>query len=501
VRYGLVGEPTSLNPLFLSGFWRAMISELAYEPLLRLGPDGREIPALATEVPTKKNGGISTDGRHITLHLRHGTVWSDGAPVTSADVKFAVDELLNPANVIASRSGYDKIQAMHLPDSQTIVFDLARPDPSLIAAMSFVVPLPKHLLGTYADLNRVPYNARPVGNGPYTVVEWRRGDVIRLEANSRYWRGRPSIPHIDLKIIPSASTAMLQMKTHEIDLLRALPAQIDLLPTAGISRHQVSSLSWTQIGFHFSTPALADLRVRRAIMLAINREKLAAAFGHGLYTTDRPMLPMFQWAFDPAVSVPRFDAVAASRLLDEAGWKIGPDGSRRKDDHILSFDMVYPAGGDSGVPVTVAADLAQVHIHVDQRSVTPSVLFDTAAAGGILANGKFDLALISLQTNTDPDMSWLYACDQRAPAGYNWWNYCNPRLDADLKAETSTFDISRRTRALSAVQRRLIDDVAFVPLYRNDSLWVGADWLHGLQPSAYDPFWNVYDWTISDASK
>jgi peptide/nickel transport system substrate-binding protein len=291
---------------------------------------------------------------------------------------------------------------------------------------------------------------------------------------------------------------MLELKTHELDLVSVLPSEVDRVPVGGVARYQSPSLSWNQILFNYANPAFSDARVRRAIMLAIDREKLATVAGHGLYTTDRILLPIFQWALDPTVLWPKFDAAAASRLLDAAGWNVAPDGVRRKGNQALSFELVYLAGGDAVLPTIVAADLAQIHIHVDQRSVQSGLLLNTAAAGGILATGKFDLALISLQTNPDPDISWLFACDQRPPVGFNPSKYCDPALDADFNAERSTFDRARRMSALASVQRRLSKDVAFVPLYRVDRLWVGADWLHGLQPSPYSPFWNVFAWTVGD---
>jgi peptide/nickel transport system substrate-binding protein len=418
--------------------------------------------------------------------------------VTSADVKFTVDALLNPKNIIGSRSGFDQITAMRTPDAQTIVFELKRPDASALAAIEQQVPLPKHLLAAVDDLNHAAYNALPVSNGPYRVTAWRRGDDVRFEANDRYWRGRPKVPAIDVRIIPDAMTALLQFQTHEVDLLPVLPSQLSRLPATGINRAIAPTLAWAQIGFNFANPALADKRVRQAVMLAIDREKLATVVGHGLYTTERVMLPLFQWGLDPRVRLPAFDATAANRLLDAAGWTVGPDGTRRKGGQMLDLTMVYRAGGDGVLPATVAADLEQVHVHVEEKAVQASLLFNTAAAGGILATGKFDLALLSLQTNPDPDVSWLFACGQRAPVGFNFWQYCNRRLDADLEHQASTFDRARRARALASVQRELLADVAFVPLFRIDDLWASASWLHGLHPSPYGPFWNVYDWSIAD---
>jgi ABC-type oligopeptide transport system substrate-binding subunit len=139
-----------------------------------------------------------------------------------------------------------------------------------------------------------------------------------------------------------------------------------------------------------------------------------------------------------------------------------------------------------------------VHIHVDQKAFQTGLFFATAADGGILATGKFDIALFSLQTEPDPDVSWLYACDQQSPAGFNYWHYCNKQTDVSFARETSSFDRERRLRAIASIQRDLVDDAAFVPLYRIDALWASAPWLHRLDPSSYGPFWDVYDWSISD---
>jgi peptide/nickel transport system substrate-binding protein len=336
-----------------------------------------------------------------------------------------------------------------------------------------------------------------VGNGPYNVVEWKRGDAIRLLANPRYWRGRPAVSEIDLKIVPTSSTAMLQLRTHEVDLTYVPPVMVPQLPPAPIARSISPTIAWGELAFNFSQPALADRRVRRAIELAIDREKIAAVTGHGLEKTDHVLQPLFQWALDPKIDPPRYDIALANRLLDEAGWKADSQGVRRKASASLQFTMVYPAGGNGVLPATIASELEAVHVRVEQKAVQTPLLYETAKGGGILAGGKFDLALLSLQTEPEPGVSWLFGCDQRAPNGFNYWQYCNTRLDADSKDAKTTFDRSRQLRAFSAAQRQLIDDVAFVPLFRLDDMYAYADWLHGINPSVYGPFWNVYAWSIS----
>jgi peptide/nickel transport system substrate-binding protein len=497
VRFAQVNEPTSLNPVLLSGYDEASIAELLFEPLLRLGADSRWVPGLAVEEPTLRNGGISADGKTITVRLRPRTLWSDGAPVTADDVKFAVDQVLNPKNVIGSRAGFDQIAGMRVPNPQTIEFLLKRPNPSALAAIDQVAPLPKHLLGALADLNKIPYNGAPVGNGPYVLTEWKRGDYLRLSANPRYWRGAPKIASFELRFVPSVKTALLQLQTHEVDMIAVPPAYVEQVPVSGIARASAASLGWSQLTYNVANPLLADPAIRRAIALGIDRDALARVSGHGLFKTDRVMLPLFQWALDPAVEPPAYDPKAASALLDRAGWLVGADGLRHKGDATLSLTMVFGAGGTGIGPATVAQDLANLHIKIDQKPVGYELLYDTPAAGGTLATGKFDLAYIGLQTNPDPDVSWLFACNQRRPAGFNFADYCSAGLDAALETAGGTFERSARLRALAAVQRRLIDDNVFLPLFRIDDLYAFADWLHGIDPSPYTPFWNIYDWSAT----
>jgi peptide/nickel transport system substrate-binding protein len=339
----------------------------------------------------------------------------------------------------------------------------------------------------------------PIGNGPYRVTELKRGDHIRFQANPRYWRGKPNIPIIDLRIVPSVNTEMLLLRTHEIDLARVPASLVSQLPPSEFARSVVPSLGWMEVGFNLTNPILADTQVRRALMRAIDREKLAKVLGHGLYKTDRLMLPMFQWALDPTVNPPAFDPQAASQLLDDRGWRVGSDGLRHKDGQTLSLTMVFYGGGTGVLPATVGAELEHIHVAVEQKPVQEGLMWDTAAAGGVLATGKFDLALIGIATDPDPDIaSWLFTCDQREPVGYNFSHYCNPAVDADAAQAASTFDRERRSRYLRRVQHALLRDAAFDPLYRIDTLWAAAPWLHGIRPSAYSPFWNVYDWTVAD---
>ena len=125
--------------------------------------------------------------------MRRNVVWHDGAPFTSADVKFSYDALVNPNNNVASRHGYDLIRDVTTPDPYTVVVRMKRRYAAAVTNFfSDAAPnpiLPRHLLASYADLNRVPFNQAPVGTGPYKLLRWDHGQSIELVANDRYYLG------------------------------------------------------------------------------------------------------------------------------------------------------------------------------------------------------------------------------------------------------------------------------------------------------------------------
>jgi peptide/nickel transport system substrate-binding protein len=496
VRYAIVGEPRSLNPIFLEGAPFSIVSELIFEPLLRLGPGLRLEPALASEEPTQANGGISPDGKRITFRLRAGTRWSDGAPVTASDVAFTFEQAMNPKNNLGSRSGFDQIVSLSTPDPLTLVVQLKRPDAGALSVLEQQTALPRHLLSGFAELNRAPYNALPIGNGPYTVKRWVRGDRIVLEANPLYWRGAPRIETIEIHPVASAKSALLQLQTGEADLIQVPANYADQIPP-GVPTARAPSLRWTQLTFNFANPVLRDRRVREALIRGIDRERLAQVAGHGLYVADRPMLPLFQWALDPGAVFPAYDPSVAARLLNEAGWIADTGGVRRRGSQALELTMIYRAGDDEVAPATVAAELAQIGVRIDLKAFPPGLLYATAADGGPLLGGRYDVAFIGLQTNPDPNPSWLFGCAQRPPVGFNSAGVCDAELDRALAADASTYDRAARVRALASAQRILVNEALFDPVYRVDQMWAYAGWLHGIRPSAYSPVWNVYEWSVS----
>jgi peptide/nickel transport system substrate-binding protein len=197
LRIGMTSEPNSLSPLFALSDYEELVDRLIFDVLVGLDANGELVPRLARAVPSLANGGIAKDGRTITYHLRRNVRWHDGEPFTSRDVAFSFAAIMNPANNVSNRRGYDQIAKVETPDPYTVVFRLKRPyAPALTTLFSDGAPnpiLPEHLLGRAANLNRSPFNGAPIGTGPYKFLRWDHGQSIELVANDAYYLGKPKL--------------------------------------------------------------------------------------------------------------------------------------------------------------------------------------------------------------------------------------------------------------------------------------------------------------------
>ncbi len=210
-------EPSTLAPMYGPPVVGTIVTNSVIEGLAETTNEGEYVPTLATRVPTLANGGAVVKGTKldVTWDLKPGIQWSDGAPVTSADIKFTWETWMKDPKV-NSRTGYSEIESIDTPSVTTAVVRYR----SLYAAyaLNFFSLLPKHLLEKEADISRTDYVRRPLGTGPFRVTEFRAGDSITLERNANY-RGAPEKPYLDriiFRLTGSAEAALAQLKAGEV---------------------------------------------------------------------------------------------------------------------------------------------------------------------------------------------------------------------------------------------------------------------------------------------
>ena len=506
LRFASLGDPDTLNPLLgefqidtdLSMFWAGY--------LFNYDDRNRFVPELATAVPTLANRGIAKDGRTITYRLRRGVAWQDGVPFDGDDVVWTWHAVMNSRNNVQTRSGYDVISAIGQPDKYTLVVHLKKPYAPFVATFftmsSTAYPvLPKHLLAQYPDINRVAYNSRPVGTGPFIVREWHRGETIRMTANPHYWRGAPKLKEVQYRAIPDENTLATGMRTHELDLW--LNASSTTYPTAskieGTRALLTPFTQYSRIGFNVRRPVMRDVAVRRAIAYATDRKRLIDTVTYGVNLLGEGDQPAFSWAHDPHLASLPFDPQKARATLDAAGWKPGPDGVRSKGGLRLHVQIATATGSAVGNRMAVLMQSAwkDVGIEAEVRSYATSLMFANYSAGGIIQGGKFDVDFSSWVNGTDPDDNTNFACDQIPPSGQNSYRFCDKELDAQEKIALSSFDPAVRKAAYAKIQAILVDQVPMLTLWFQRRFDVVSDDLHGYKPaSAVTTFWNTWEYEL-----
>jgi peptide/nickel transport system substrate-binding protein len=499
----VVGEsPGNLNPLLATTVDEQTLASLAFDTLLNVKPDGMLEPSLATGEPTLANGGIARDGRTVTFHLRSGVRWQDGKPFTSGDVAFTIRTILDPKTPIADRTGYSDIASVDVPNPLTIVFHLKKPYAPFVTYVSTQFPIvPEHLLAHSANIGQDPFNAHPVGTGPYAFVRQSRGDRIEYVANHGYWRGAPKIEKLVVYEIPDVSTQAIELRDGQLDYALVESSQFAQL------RKVPSLVSGTQpvndfvaYAINVERPIVSDVRVRRAISMAIDRETIVRDVTFGTGTAAYADLVASLWRSPEPRNPYAYDPKAANALLDEAGWKRGTDGVRVRGGKRLHLVVIDFAGSVSGrtIDAQVQQMLAAVGIEAEFKYFSPSIYYSPAASGGPIAKGDFDLAGYSFNANPDPLDDELYTCAAREPNGYNAARYCSSRMDALQAASLAELDAAKRRSLVAKIERLAVTDVPYVFLYHTPFRYVESPALRDARPSFGTVLYRIWDWSFAN---
>ncbi|MFN2449314.1 MAG: peptide ABC transporter substrate-binding protein [Candidatus Baltobacteraceae bacterium] len=507
LRVAIQQDVKNLNPLLNSNTTDGFIARLMFEPLVSADDKGGTVPMLASPVPTLENKGISKDGLTITYHLRKDVKWNDGVPVTSKDVKWSWQAIMNTKNNIISRHGYDVVSSVDTPDAYTVVVHLKQKFSPFIN--SFFADsdqpysvAPEHVLAKYADINQIPFNANPnVSDGPFRFVRWVHGDHIELAANDQFFMGKPGLRNIYLRIVPSETTTVNLLRTHDIDWM--FQASVSNYPSLrnipGVKLVFVDVNGYEDVQLNVQRPALQDVRVRQAVAYAIDKPRIVQTLTYGTQPIALWDMPKFMWAYDPNVTpVYTHNVQMAKKLLAQAGYTRGANGMVSKGGEPLTLVMV---SNNSNVTrrkntVEVQAMLREVGIDAQIKYYDGDVLFAPVGEGGILQGGKFDLALAGWYAGVDPDDSSQFACANVAPAGYDYSRYCSPEMDAAQKMALENYDLPTRKKAYSQIQHLLARDLPEIFFYDLRTMEPVSENFKGFRPNPVIESWNAWEWSI-----
>jgi len=492
LRLGEQDEPDSLNLMFAHSAAADEVDALLFTHLFRFDADGAMIPDLALAVPTTENGGISAGGKTITLHLRHGVTWSDGAPLTANDWLFTYHAVLNPRNNTKSDYGWDDIASASAPDPYTLIIRLKKPSVAVLGILGMggdaYPPLPAHLLASLPDINRAPFNQNPISSGPYLLAQWNHGSSLVFVPNPRYWRGAPKLKKLVWTVIPDSNSLLAALQTHAIDVYPSVDVNAvgALAAIPGIRVLHRTVANWRHLGINMSRPGLSDLRVRQAIAEGIDWRHLNDTVYHGYNRLAVSDIFPGSWAA-PSLPPYRYDPQRARALLAAAGY------TPAHPLH-LTISATVSAKSNEQAEVVMQFALRPLGIDLSIRNYPASLLF---AQNGPLYKGTYDLEW-SIDTNApDPDNApdWNSAFIPPSGANTSWLR--DPVVDRTSAAAAATFDRSKRKALYQIEEARIRALVPAVFFYWETAYYGVSDKVQNFEPSAYlTVTWNAWQWNV-----
>lgn len=499
--WGVNAEPPNLIPAGPPTWMFQQIIQHVSNTLVRFDPvtyEWRPELAQSWEIITTEDGRMI-----IKFDLVRNATWHDGKPFTSADVKFTMEKIAPLFNSFAAEA-MKYVEAIETPDDYTIIFkfkEIWAPilGPYRVFGGSGVGIMPKHLYED-TDIATNPYNWKPIGTGPFKFKEWKKGEYIIFERNENYWKkGLPYLDRIIFKIIPSPAARALAFEKGEVDFFWAYgltyPDAVRLQEEIGLGRlpgkmvwfwpSPGGSIDVLIFNLHPEGPApFKDVRVRKAIAAAIDRDKIAEVVYLGrVPALDGPVppSPATSWYYDPTIKQQAYDPVLANILLDEAGYKRGPDGIRFS--FRLTIDMVgYPAHVKEAE--LIRDMLGEVGIEVK------IIALETAAwHEAVFKRWDFDTFIFPMATGPDPTLLVRYFT-ARGIERVSWSNaggYNNPEVNELLYASERVIDRAKRGELVMAACRIMVEDQAAVWTVRRDFInAVSLDFSDEFQPGAWE---------------
>ena len=447
--------PKSMNPHAFSSDANLSYMSNFFDGLLqRKAPEGTLLPALATSWER-------VDGLTWKFMLRKGVKFHNGNTFDAADVKFTFTRMKDPkySKLLNIANSIDTIET---PDDYTVIFKTKKPVPWFAETMhqNFIVDKESSEGRDDGD-----YNTRPIGTGAYTFVEWVKGSYVRLKANDMYWEGAPKYKAVDIRPITEESTRFAALAGKQVDIVNGVPVtlfeRIKSMPHVELISQAARRAIYMDISNKPGTP-FEDIRVRQAIAHAINEEEIIAKVMRGQATLANQVPDVPTVGYDASLKRLPYDPDKSKKLLAEAGY---PNG----------FEMTIAGPNDRYVNdekicEAIAKYLAKVGIKVTLDVKPKSIFFDELSQfkhrfyliGWF--DGSFDFGRSAEKLLHTPDKD-------KGMGVYNGAYYSNAEIDQAIIASSSILDRAEREKALQAINRKSVEDVAWIPLHYQQDIF------------------------------
>lgn len=450
--YAINGDPSSTNPINTSDRWGLTLTNMIYSPLVRVEADGSYVNELADSYE------IAKDGLSITVKLRQDVKWSDGEKFTADDVIFTYEQKAKKENGNADGLWInDKPVTFEKVDDYTVKFIL--PSVSAAALDNIVTEtyiVPKHAYNDEPDFSVSQLTNEAVGTGPYKLVEYKHGEYIKLAANENYYKGKAKIENLVLRIISSADTTKVALQTGEVDAAFVLPTDI-----ADLDKNKITTYAYTEnrvgyMGLNTLTEELKDVRVRQAVLYALNKDEMnqAAYLDKEYYETPYSFLPVANPYQTKKVEKYSQNLEKAKKLLAEAGVSN------------LKLNLAYSA---SDVAQTLQATLIQEQLAKVGITVELAGGDSTAISTEIRKpdSTMYDLFLNGYIMGNAPEQ---YARLFKSGGGSNYFHLKSSKVDELFSQGAVELDKEKREKIYDDLQASLADEAAIYPIVDNKKI-------------------------------
>jgi peptide/nickel transport system substrate-binding protein len=520
--------PTILNAHLATGTKDSDAARLVTEPLASYGPDAKPLAnALAAEIPTVANGGVSADLTTVTWKLRQGVKWSDGSAFTADDVAFTFSLMADPKTAVSTSDAAEGVKSVVAKDANTVVVTYNAPTPNFyqwgVGTCCYILQKKQFEAFQGEKLKDAPGNLKPIGTGPYVVDTFKSGDVVTYKMNDQFRdANKPYFKTVTFKgggDAPSAARAVFQ--TGDVDYAWNLQVEAGILkPMADTSTKGKlltvygSSVERILLNFADPTASLGAKRgepdtkhpffngpdgktVRTALAMATDRKTVAQQiYGDGLAGKAGCNIVTGVPDYESTATADfcaKFDTAAAGKLLDDAGWKLGTDGVRAKGG--IKLNIVYQTTVNAVRQKTqdiMKQNWEKAGFKVELKSVPADVFFTNTSPDG--AN-HFWSDVEMFTNNSDPDFTnYLNGWTSKQAAGSaNNWNsanynrYQNPAYDAIIDSLRTEKDPAKRASLFKQANDILILDVVIIPVVTRTQVTSGiSNTLKNVVPTGWD---------------
>lgn len=491
--FGTIGEASNLISYLSTDSASHEVADLIFTALLRYNAD------LEPEAWAAESWSVEDGGRRLRFRLKKGIRWEDGVELTAEDVQFTWKIVTAPETGSPYAEDFLRVKEFRLIDRYT--FEVTYESFFARAIASWMSPiLPRHILEGQ-DLRRTDFSRKPVGAGPYRLKEWSAGSRIVLEASPTYFGGKPHIAEVIYRIIPDESTMFMETRSGRLDVMNLSPLQY-LRQTNGdfwereFNKFRYLASVYIFMGYNMEHPFFRDLRVRRAISLAINRDDLVRGvlLGQGVAAFG-PYKPG-TWAYNKKMKAPEQDLEAAAGLLAEAGFRKGKNGLLQKDGQDFAFTILTNQGNEQRIltATLIQSQLANLGIEARIRTVEWAAFIRE-----FVHKGRFDAVILGWTITQDPDIFQIWHSSQAHEGGLNFTRYRNPEVDKILEEARATPDRATRQALYWRLQEILAADQPYSFLFVPYALPVVQKRFHGIKPALAGIMYNFEDWYVPAA--